>query len=224
MGYILAVMSDVVSREGLYALAESQAGYFTTQQAVAAGMAPSTLRHHARPGGRYERVRRGLYRLRHFPSSPHEYVVAAWLGIREPSAVVSHESALELHELSDATPDVIHFSLPRGRRGQRPRPGVRFHSLERPPGPAEVRTLNAVPVTTPERTIADALEAGTQPEQIEMAVRQAIERGLTTKSRMRSAVSGRSARVRGLIEQALGAVDTRGMAMPELFGRRSSSD
>jgi hypothetical protein len=43
----------------------------------------STLRHHARPGGRYRRVGRGLYRLRHFPSTPDEHVMEAWSGAPE---------------------------------------------------------------------------------------------------------------------------------------------
>ena len=63
--------------------AEAQAGYFTAQQAVNAGMDRSTLRYHARPGGRYERMRRGLYRLRHFPSSPYEHIMVAWLPLRD---------------------------------------------------------------------------------------------------------------------------------------------
>ena len=84
-------MSDKIDHDGLYRIAESQAGYFTTQQALDAGMDRSTLRHHARPGGRYERVRRGLYRLRHFPSSPHEHVVAGWLDLPSPRS--SHTRA-----------------------------------------------------------------------------------------------------------------------------------
>src|SRR5262249_50086377 len=98
LGDIISSMSDTIDHDGLYLVAESQAGYFTTQQALAAGMDRSTLRHHARPGGRYERVRRGLYRLRHFPSSAHEHVVAAWLPMRDTGGVVSHESALELYD------------------------------------------------------------------------------------------------------------------------------
>lgn len=94
-------MSDVIDHDGLYLLAESQAGYFTAQQALAAGMDRSTLRHHARPGGRYQRVRRDHYRLRHFPSSLHEHMVAAWLTLQNSPAIISHESALELYELSD---------------------------------------------------------------------------------------------------------------------------
>lgn len=146
----------------------------------------STLSHHARPGGRYERVRRGLYRLRHFPTSAHEHVVAAWLPLRYAGAVVSHESALDLHAPSDVIPVAVHLSLPRAKRGQRPRVGVRLHALERPPGPSEVRTVEGVPVTSPERSIVDSPEAGTQLEQVELAIGQALERGLTTPSRLRA--------------------------------------
>lgn len=195
-------MSDKVDHDGLYRIAESQAGCFTAEQALDAGMDRSTLIHHARPGGRYERVRRGLYRLRHFPSSPHEHVVAAWLVLPSP-AVVSHESALELYELSDVIPNAVHITLPRAKRGQRPRPGVRFHTLEHPPGPNEIRRVAGVLATNPERTIVDSLEAGTQPEQIELAVRQALERGLTTPRRLRGAAASRPSRVRAFIDRLL---------------------
>ncbi len=198
-------MSDI-NYNGLYRLAETQAGYFTAQQAVNASMDRSTLRHHARSGGRYERVRRGLYRLRHFPSSPHEHVMAAWLPLRNAGAVVSHESALELHELSDVIPDAIHLSLPRSGRGQRRRAGVRLHTLNRPPEKAEIREIAGLLVTSPERTIVDALEAGAQPEQIELAVRQTLDRGLTTPRRLQGAAATRPARVRRFIERRLGGV------------------
>jgi predicted transcriptional regulator of viral defense system len=198
-------MPDAIDHDGLYRLAESQAGYFTTQQALAAGMDRSTLRHHARPGGRYQRVRRGLYRLRHFPSSPHEHVVAAWLALQNSPAIVSHESALELYELSDVIPEAVHITLPRAKRGQRPRPGVRFHTLEQPPAAEEVRRIAGVPVTSPERTIVDSLESGSQPEQIELAVDQALERGLTTPRRLRAAATDRPARVREFLDRVLAA-------------------
>jgi predicted transcriptional regulator of viral defense system len=198
-------MSDKVDHDGLYRIAESQAGYFTAEQALDAGMDRSTLRHHARPGGRYERVRRGLYRLRHFPSTPHEHVVAAWLDLPSP-AVVSHESALELYDLSDVIPNAVHVTLPRAMRGQRPRPGVRFHTLAHPPGPTETRRVDGVLATNPERTIIDTLQAGTQPEQIELAVRQALERGLTTSRRLRAAATNRPTRVGRFIDRLLAEI------------------
>jgi predicted transcriptional regulator of viral defense system len=195
-------VSDKIDHDGLYRTAESQAGYFTAEQALDAGMDRSTLRHHARPGGRYERVRRGLYRLRHFPSSPHEHVVAAWLDLPSP-AVVSHESALELYDLSDVIPNAVHITLPRAMRGQRPRPGVRFHTVEHSVDPTYVRRVRGVLVTSPERSIVDSLQAGTQLEQIELAVSQALERGLTTPRRLRASAAGRSARVRLSIDRVL---------------------
>lgn len=129
--------------------------------------------------------------------------MAAWLPLREAGAVVSHESALELHELSDVIPSAIHLSLPRSARGQRPRPGVRLHTLNEPPKKSETCRIAGMPVTRPERTIIDAIAAGTQPEQVQMAIRQALERGLATQRRMRTAASQASARARKLIERTL---------------------
>jgi len=129
--------------------------------------------------------------------------MAAWLPLRDAEAVVSHESALELHGLSDVIPDAVHLSLARSERGQRRRGGVRLHTLNRPPTKAEVRTVEGLPVTNPERTIVDALETGAQPEQIEMAIGQALERGLTTPRRLTAAASGRSAWVREFTERHL---------------------
>ena len=199
-------MSDAVDHDGLYRQAEAQAGYFTARQAIDVGMDRSTLRHHARPGGRYARIERGLYRFRHFPSSPHEHVVVAWLGLGDPQAAVSHESAMELHGLSDVIPGAVHLSLPRAKRGHRPRQGVRLHTLERPPKPSDIGRVHGLPVTTPERSLIDALEAGTQLKQIELGVQQALERGITTPRRLVAAAAGRSGRVRTFVNQTLSAI------------------
>ena len=195
-------MSDI-DHDLLYDLAEAQAGYFTPAQAIEAGMDRSTLSHHARPGGRFERVRRGLYRLRHFPTSPHEHVMAAWLPLRGAGAVVSHISALDLYGLSDIIPDEIHLTVPRAKRGLRPRAGVRVHTVERAIRPEQIRRVDGLPVTSPERSLADALDDGAQPEQIELAVRQALERALTTPGRLREEVAERPARIRDLFNRAI---------------------
>jgi predicted transcriptional regulator of viral defense system len=113
------------------------------------------------------------------------------------------QGALELYELSDVIPNAVHITLPRAKRGQRPRPGVRFHTLERPPHSNEIRRVAGALATSPERTIVDSLEAGTQLEQIELAVRQALDRGLTTPRRLRAATAGRPSRVRAFIERLL---------------------
>ncbi len=163
----------------------------------------ATLRHHARPGGRYRRVGRGLYRLRHFPTSPHEHMMAAWLPLRDSGAVISHESALELHDLSDLISEAIHLTVPRSERGIRPRVGVQLHTSEHPPRGKELRQIAGLPVTGPERSVFDALESGAQPDQMEMAIHQALGRGLTTTSRLRRSAVSRPPRVRRFVERTL---------------------
>jgi predicted transcriptional regulator of viral defense system len=62
----------------LFEKAAGQEGLFTTQQAADAGYSPQLLVHHIH-AGRAVRVRRGIYRLVHFPAGEHEELVAAWL-------------------------------------------------------------------------------------------------------------------------------------------------
>lgn len=170
----------------LYALAEGNAGYLTARAAAGAGIARSTLSHHARPGGRLVHVARGLYRLREFPSSPHEHIVAGWL--RAPpsaDAVVSHESALELDDLSDVIADEVHLTVPRSRR-RKPIDGVVIHPTTFPVRARQRRIVLAMTVTTVDRTIIDVLRSTGMTEQLEAAVQQALQRGLTTKRRLRA--------------------------------------
>jgi predicted transcriptional regulator of viral defense system len=189
--------------EGLFQTASEQAGYFTTTQAISHGFSSPLITHHAQTG-RFVRITRGLYRLRDYPSSPREQLIGAWLRLA-PDAVVSHESALELFGLSDVIPDAIHLSVPRTRRRLVRQEGVTVHTTKRPLEGSEVANREGVRVTAPARTIADVAEAGTAPEQVVAAVRQAIDRGLTTRDKLRNAARGRGRRVERLIEHALPA-------------------
>lgn len=176
---------DISAVDRLYSLAETQGGYFAARQAVEAGIPRSTLSYHARDGGSLERVGHAVYRLRRFPSSPHEHVIPAWLALSRGDAVVSHTSALELLELTDLIADDVDVTLPRAKRGSTVPDGVRAHFSARPIGKADRRQVQGVPVTGVERTIADVARAGGWTEQVDLAVRQALERGLTTMPRLR---------------------------------------
>ena len=200
---IVVQMDDQDRWEVLGRVAESQAGYVTTAQAEQAGFHRNALTHHTREGGRLERAGRGLYRLRFYPSSPFDHIAAAWVLAGPEIAVVSHESALELYDLSDVVPSKIHLTLPRRYRHRATPVGVRFHYPREPLSNGEIRRVHGLRTTSPERTILDALEAGTQPEQIEMAVRQAVDRALTTPKRLRAAAAGRAATVRATVERLL---------------------
>jgi len=190
----------------LFATASEQAGYFTAAQARTAGYSWPLVSYHARQG-RFVRVARGLYRLRDYPSSPREELIAAWLRLA-PDAAVSHESALEALGLSDVIPDSIHLTVPRARRKLSRTPGVSIHTTIRPLEVTDILTRDGVRLTAPARTIVDVAEAGTAPEQVVFATRQAMERGLTTATRVRAAARSRSRRVRDLIETALAEAGT----------------
>jgi predicted transcriptional regulator of viral defense system len=199
-------MSDVVSvrpdHRCLFNVASEQHGYFTVEQAHACGFGWRALLHHAKRG-RFIHVRRELYRLRDYPSWPREEVVAAWLAVGKDEAVVSHESALDLLELSDVTPDSVHLTVPRGRRGLTPPPGTTVHTTSRPLPAADVVTLDGVRVTDAARSIVDVAETGVGPEQIELAVFQALARGLTTPVHLCEQASSRSRRVAEVVERSM---------------------
>jgi predicted transcriptional regulator of viral defense system len=187
--------------EALFQTASGQAGYFTTEQAAAAGFSSALLTHHARTG-RFLRVTRGLYRLRDYPSEPGEEIVAAWLR-QGPGAVVSHESALELLGISDVIADRVHLTVSRERRRLVSQPGVTIHTTTHPLADADVISRHGVRLTAPARTIVDVAVAALAPDQVATAVGQALRRGLTTPSLLREAARARGHRVRRLIEAAL---------------------
>src|SRR5581483_9473773 len=189
----------------LFHVASGQAGYFTSEQARGCGFSRALLSHHAK-SGRFIHVRRGLYRYREYPSSPREDVLAAWLAVGKESAVVSHESALDLLDLSDVIPDAAHLTVPRSRRNLPTLPGVKIHTTVRPLPPRDLTYRDGMVVTSATRTILDAAEAGTAPDQIELAVRQAVERGLAAPDELRRGAAERGRRVAALIEGALEGV------------------
>lgn len=168
----------------LYEIAESQGGYLAAHQVVAAGVRRSTLGYHAGEGRALERVGPGVYRLRRFPTPPHGHVIAGWLALAHADAVVSHDSALELDDLSDIIADEVHVTLPRHKRGLRTPPGVQVHFSARPVERHQRRNVLGVPVTSVERTLTDVLRSRGWTEQSELAVRQAVDRGLTTRRRL----------------------------------------
>jgi len=193
-------------RARLFEIASEHGGYFTAEQARACGFGWALLSHHVK-SGHFIRVRRGLYRFREYPSSPREHVLAAWLAVGRDVAVVSHESALELLGLSDVIPDAVHLTVPRSRRNLPAVPGVKVHTTVRPPRSDERVVRHGVVLTSAARSILDAAEAGMAPEQVQMAVTQAIERGLATEVQLRRGASKRGGRVATLVAGALHRVE-----------------
>lgn len=181
----------------LYQIAESQGGYFSARQAQQVGVSKALLSHHTKRG-RFQRIRRGVYRLTHFPEAPHADLIIAWLSAGE-KAVVSHESALSLYGLTDLLPTEIHLTVP--RTASRRLRGVRFHTarLNR----EEITSRQGLPVTTLPRTIIDLIRCGVAEEWVRTAIQQAVARGLVSEVVLQEEARRRGGHIGALIQAAL---------------------
>lgn len=95
--------------------------------------------------------------------------------------VVSHESALVLHGLSDVNPSRVHLTVPRDNHPRAA--GGELYRLHRRNLPeADVTEADGIAVATAERAVRDCLADGTDPYQLRMAVDRAEAEGLLRKS------------------------------------------
>ena len=175
-------MSSKVSKpdwDTLFETAAAQEGYFTTAQAQAAGYSSQLLNKYVRTA-RISRWRRGIYRVTHFPGGEHEDLVTAWLWSAQ-EGVLSHQTALALHQLSDVLPSHIHLTLPLAWKSRRLRvpEGLIVHHGDVLRN--ERTWFGPVPTTKPERTLNDCACAALSPELLQRAARQALRRGIVTR-------------------------------------------
>ena len=186
---------------GLEEHALRQGGYFDRGDAREHGLSDRLLAYHCQTG-RFERAFPGVYRVRRAPIAENDQYLQAWVWSNYRGAI-SHESALELYELSDVMPVQVHLTVPPdfGRRSA----SFVLHWSEL--SESDVTTREGVQVTTPARSIVDAAAYGLGPEQVHAAVRQAITRAMTNADQLRrvAARSGYRHRrvVQPLIERAL---------------------
>lgn len=181
----------------LYQLAEQQAGYFSTRQARTVGLTRPLLSYYTKTGYLH-RIQRGIYRLSRFPEMPFADLFVAWLAAG-PGAVISHESALAVYDISDVLPSEIHITVPRtaSRRGKE----MRLHTKQL--RKSEITQRAGLPVTTIARTLADLAISGLGEEQIRLAISQTLERGLITREALKKDAQKRGGRVARLILKTL---------------------
>lgn len=170
--------------EELFEIAESQQGYFTYKQALAAGYYRKAANFYAKTG-EWLRVMRGIYRLAKFPIADRPDLVmwSLWSADRNGhiQCVYSHQTALSLYDLTDVNPAKFYMTVPRSFRKGTPLPrGIVLYRSELPE--SDVSEFHGYRVTTPARTIRDMLEAGTMhPRDIKAGLRQAVQKGLITR-------------------------------------------
>ncbi len=148
-------------RISLTDLARQQGGYFTAAQAVAIGFDNANQFRFA-ADGRWERVRRGIFRLASEPLSSDAdlHITSLFFRRRDGShgGIFGLETAARIHGLGNFMPDSIQVLI-EGRLRKRAElpPGVeviRTYDIS-----TEVETIDGLLVTSPIRTIADLLGA-----------------------------------------------------------------
>ena len=172
--------------EVLYQVAEGQQGLFTALQAVQAGYDERNHPYYVRSNS-WIREHRGIYRLKNFPYSPDSQLSlwSLWSCNREGEVqgVYSHETALQIHNLSDLSHFKLHMTVPTNFRRSAQVPDILVlhkNTLK----PSEWRTISGYRVTTPTRTLFDMFCSEISKAYIIQIIREGLSRGLFPKQKL----------------------------------------
>lgn len=172
------------SWDRLYEEANAQQGYFTLRQAATAGYSPQLIIKHIR-SGRIARIRRGVYRLLHYPTTENNELMVLWLW-SERAGVFSHETALSLYQLSDVLPARVHLTLPTSWQPKRLRvpDAAMLHYADLDASQSD--WFGAVPITNVQRTLNDCANVLLSPDLLLQAAHQALQRGMVDARELRA--------------------------------------
>lgn len=124
-----------------------------------------------------ERVAQGLYRFNAIPRTANDQLMEAALWPRRTRGVLTHDTALDLHDLCDINPAQIHITVPRRYRITREIPSA--YQIHHRDLPVKDRALvEGLPTVKPRRAILDAIETHVDPKLVEQAIDTARRRGL----------------------------------------------
>jgi|SRR5579875_1103892 len=188
-----------VRRRRLFDLVSGQAGYFSAAQALDLGYSYQAQAHHV-AAGNWLRVDRGIFRLAEWVPGEHDEL-ARWTLWSKGRAVVSHESALEVHDIGEFESRRVHLTVPPAftMRDE----ALALHFAKLPDG--DVLERPGFRVTTPLRSLIDVAAGGPDEEQLARAISEAQQKGLLTLRRLRSRAEALDVRAALNIERAITA-------------------
>jgi len=127
--------------------------------------------------GSIEHVGRGIYR---FPELAGDQLAQYQEAlVRFPGAVLTHDTALLLHDLADVNPRRVHVTLSKAFRARKAIPAwMEIHRADI--GPADVTDHDGLAIATPARAIIDAIEADLGQRFVDQAIETARRRNLMT--------------------------------------------
>lgn len=185
----------------LRALLERQCGVMSRQQAMRLGVAPTLIDSQLR-WGRWVRLRQGVYAT--FTGTPgREAVLWSALLRAGPAAALSHQTAAELHGLTDRQSSLIHVTVPDTQRVA-PISAVRLHHSRAFYG--TMHPTAVPPRTRVEDTVLDLTQSAANFDDAFGWLCRAVGRHLTTADQLREALASRS-RVRWRRDISVGLGD-----------------
>jgi predicted transcriptional regulator of viral defense system len=163
----------------LHEIAEDNYGFLTVDDGRRAGIPPQRLAEMARRGS-LRREGLGLYRLDPFPTHELDSYRKATLWPYGIEGVLSHETALDLYELSDVNPAKIHITVHKRYRLRRrePPPSYRFHHEDL--DESDITRHEGLPIVTPTKAIRQCHEANLRRDLLRQALEDAKQHGLLT--------------------------------------------
>lgn len=157
-------------------LAADRFGLVTLPDAQRVGYEPGTLVKLA-ARGQLERISRGIYRVPFLPGGEMAAYMAATLWPQGAPGVLTHETALDLWNVSDVNPAKIHLTVPRSHRPQRAIPSA--YAIHREDlDPSEVTAIEGVPTVKLTRAIRQCAAAHLGGDLLDQALRNGRARGL----------------------------------------------
>jgi predicted transcriptional regulator of viral defense system len=164
-------------RSELWDVAVGQYGYATTHDARNLGIATVELAKLAARGA-LERVSQGVYRFPEWPVSANDHLMEAVLWTRDARAALSHDTALNMYELSDINPDKLHVTIPKRekklRRHDMPAAlVVHYQDLT----PEQIGWWEQIPTVTVATAIEQCINTHVRPDLVLQAIDAARNQG-----------------------------------------------
>ena len=172
----------------LSTIAAKQAGFFTAIQAESCGYLRTNHFYHVQASN-WKSEGWGIYSLPTIPKNELSFYWLLYLWTRgkqdKPQAVISHETALSFYELSDVNPSKVHFTVPKSFRKTAKKPDV-LVLYKKDLNKNEITEHQGLKITSVIKTLKDSLEDSAMSiELIEQAVKEALKRGMITKSELK---------------------------------------
>ncbi|MGE3445922.1 MAG: type IV toxin-antitoxin system AbiEi family antitoxin domain-containing protein [Acidimicrobiia bacterium] len=188
-------------RRRLFNLASEQAGYFTAAQAKSLGYSYQAQAHHV-ASGNWLRIDRGLFRLTEWIPGVHDEL-SRWTLWSRGQGIVSHESALAVHELGEFESAYVHLTVPPGFRSRDSALVLHHADL----ADIDIDRRTGYRVTSAVRSIVDVAGTGVDAAQLNRAIREALERGLLSLRALRGRAEAVDPKAALRIERALSGAE-----------------